>query len=126
MKKTIMYLSGVGLAIAAAAFVVLMPIYWQNAATVTPGSPTIGSATALNQAYNNWKVRQVQYGEDGRLVLPLGYVKGLSAAFTQAKGKATLDLVNGALSVEVTGLPTDQSHDIWLIDNGASQGQAPD
>ncbi len=117
MKKTIMYLGGMGVALTAAAFVVLMSLYWHNAATVTPVSPTIGNVATLNQAYDNWKVRQVQYGENGRLDLPLGFVKGLSVAFTQAKGKATLDLVNGILAVSVTGLPSEQSHDIWLIDN---------
>jgi cytochrome c peroxidase len=80
-------------------------------------TPTIGNVATLTGAYNNWKVRQVQYGEDGRLVLPLHYVKGLSTEFTQAKGKATLDLSNGSLAVEVTGLPSKQPHDIWLIDN---------
>ncbi len=117
MKTTITYLGGVGLVIAAAVFVGLMPLYWQNTANPTPGSPTIGNVTALHQAYNKWKVKQVQYGEDGHLFLPLHYVKGLSTEFTQAKGKASFDLIKGTISVEVAGLPEDQSHDIWLIDN---------
>ena len=80
-------------------------------------SPSIGNVATLTGAYKNWKARNSQYGTDGHLVLSLHYVNGLSEEFTQARGKATIDLSSGFLSVDVTGLPDDQTHDVWLIDN---------
>jgi len=67
--------------------------------------PAIGNVKNLLSAYSRWKSERSHYGEDRMLVLPLKHTKGISTVFTRATGKASLDLLNGSLSVEVSGLP---------------------
>jgi cytochrome c peroxidase len=56
-------------------------------------------------------------GGDRYVAVPLGYWKALSASFTRASGTATLNLVDGAVSVAVSGLPAGPAWDVWLVDN---------
>jgi hypothetical protein len=77
----------------------------------------LGNAHTLLTAYNRWKAGVSQYGGDRQLTLTLRYSKGLSAAFTTAHGQATLDLVDGNVTVEVSGLPEAEAFDVWLVDN---------
>lgn len=58
-----------------------------------------------------------QGGADRSLVLPLRYNKALSVKFTNAHGTAKVDLVNGSISVEVSGLSDKEAFDVWLFDN---------
>lgn len=80
----------------------------------------LGNPRNLMIAYQRWKTQAKRNGADRKLVLPLGYSKGLSAEFTQAQGQAQLDLTDGTLSVEVRGLPNQEAFDVWLVDNGQS------
>jgi cytochrome c peroxidase len=41
-----------------------------------------------------------------------------------AKGRATIDLVEGRVSVEVTGLPEREPFDVWLVDNRSRPGHS--
>ncbi|MGQ0591519.1 MAG: hypothetical protein ACT4QB_02405 [Gammaproteobacteria bacterium] len=50
-------------------------------------------------------------------MLAPAYSKGLSSQFSRAKGTATLDLKDGSLTVEVSGLPEGKGFDVWLVDN---------
>ena len=70
---------------------------------------TFGDVKNLQTSYDRWKAKVTQNGEYRNLVLPLGYSKGLSAYFTKAHGRATLDLVDASLSVEISGLSDQQS-----------------
>ena len=67
---------------------------------------TFGDVKNLQTSYDRWKAKVTQNGEYRNLVLPLGYSKGLSAYFTKAHGRATLDLVDASLSVEISGFLT--------------------
>jgi len=78
---------------------------------------SIGNPDTLNVAYSRWKSRHDYRGDDHMLRLSLQYTKGLSTEFTRAHGKAALDLSTGLLVVDVTGLPTGQDYDVWLVDN---------
>ncbi|MCI0528654.1 MAG: hypothetical protein L0Y56_14545, partial [Nitrospira sp.] len=86
--------------------------------------PSLGNVQTLLTAYNRWKARITQNGADRKLVLPLNYSKGLSAEFTEARGRATLDFLDGSLAVMVTGLPGTTPHDVWLIDNRLGPGNS--
>jgi hypothetical protein len=78
---------------------------------------TIGSVQTLLYAYDRWKAEYIRTGGDQKIILPLAYSKGLSVAFTRAHGQLTLDLTNGTMCVEVSGLPPEQDFDVWLISN---------
>lgn len=89
-----------------------------------PASPGIGDAAALQASYERWKARHETRDADRRLVLPLGYSKALSAAFTSAHGQMRLDLGDGRVSVEVWGLGAEDGLDVWLIDNRPGSGRS--
>jgi hypothetical protein len=78
----------------------------------------VGNGRALEAACDRWSATYTLSGGDQRLDPPLGYSKGLSAEFTGAHGQAKFDLMDGSISVAVSGLPVGATFDIWLIDNG--------
>src|SRR5262245_41154840 len=67
-----------------------------------PAAPGIGDARALQASYERWKAQYERTNGDRKLVLSLGYSKGLSARFTRAQGQMRLDLTDGTISVEVS------------------------
>ncbi|HEY7492526.1 MAG TPA: hypothetical protein VIH59_15630 [Candidatus Tectomicrobia bacterium] len=85
---------------------------------------TLGNVDTLLAAYNRWKVTATQHGAEQNLILSLRYSKGLSVAFTKAHGRARLDLVDGTITVEVSGLPEATAFDVWLIDNRPGSGHS--
>jgi hypothetical protein len=48
----------------------------------------------------------------------MGLFKGLSTEQTYARGTATLNLIDGTVSVAIDGLPKAEGWDVWLVDNG--------
>jgi hypothetical protein len=99
------------------------PLFFNRQPPKEEEETVLGNVQNLKIAYERWKAEASQNGVDRKLVLPLGYAKGLSAEFTQAYGQARLDLSNGTLFVEVTGLPIREAFDLWLLDNGKSSVQ---
>lgn len=91
-------------------------------------TPGIGFGTVenLEENYKNWEAEYVKSGGDRNVVLKLGAFKGLSTEETYATGEARLDLIEGRVTVEVSGLSKDQSYDVWLVDNGADSSVMPD
>jgi cytochrome c peroxidase len=87
-------------------------------------SPRIGNARALQASYERWKTQYAATEGDRRLVLPLAYSKGLSARFTTAQGQARLDLADGTIAVEVSGLAAEDAFDVWLVDNRPGPGRS--
>jgi len=79
--------------------------------------PVIGNVENFVAAYEQWKGTAEKSGADRNLVLPLGYSKALSFKFTNAHGIARIDLINGSISVEVSGLSDKEAFDVWLVDN---------
>jgi cytochrome c peroxidase len=89
--------------------------------TREPGSPdavafAARGAEKVKAAYADWVIRHNTSGGDRNVAIALGYWKALSAAHTQASGMATLDLIDGSVSVTVSGLPKGE-WDVWLVDN---------
>jgi len=79
--------------------------------------PLYGNVNKLLNNYDQWKEIANNSGADRNFVLPLGYSKALSYEFTEAHGTASIDLNNGSISVNITGLPEKESFDLWLVDN---------
>lgn len=65
----------------------------------------------------------MRLGEDHTLILLLRHAKGISTEFTSMSGLATLDLLDGTFTVEVSGLTVDDCG-VWLVDNLPSPGNS--
>jgi len=85
--------------------------------------PELEDARGLLTAYQTWRDEFQQSGKEA-LVIPLGWTKGLSSAPSEAHGMATLDLVTGALSLQVRALPAGSHWDVWLVDNQPGSGRS--
>jgi hypothetical protein len=77
----------------------------------------IGDPAVLRAKYQEWEAQYVKDGGDRNMALALKWSKGLSSDHTNAYGMAKLNLIEGKIAVEVKGLPTAKSWDVWLIDN---------
>jgi hypothetical protein len=86
-------------------------------ATHQEASLGLGTTEALEANYKMWEEQYVKDGGDRNLVLAMGWFKGLSTEETYAKGVTRLNLVDGKVSVEVTGLTKPEDFDFWLIDD---------
>jgi cytochrome c peroxidase len=80
-------------------------------------------AHKVRAAYAEWVAEHNTSGGDRNVAISLGYWKALSASYTQASGLAKLNLIDGAVSVTVSGLPTGE-WDVWLVDNRPGRGQS--
>ena len=96
----------------------------KSASGKKPAATGIGDIQYLQAAYQRWKAHYVRQGGDRRLTLPLGYSKGLSGEFTKAQGKMTLDLIDGSLSVVISGLSAKEVFDVWLVKNRPGPGRS--
>lgn len=85
-----------------------------------------GDVRTLRATYDRWTATYTRGGGDRRLILPLHYSKGLSAEFSEARGQATLDLTDGSVAVDVSGLSDTEAFDVWLVDNRPGPGHSVD
>ena len=83
-----------------------------------------GSADTLLANYEKWKSNLRALGDDGKLVLALGPIRGMSKQFLNARGSASLNLFDGRLTVAVDGLPATDFFDVWLVDNLPGPGKS--
>lgn len=90
------------------------------------GSDMMTGARALLADYKEWEARYVENGGDRNVVVAMGWYAGLSTEKTKASGSVKLNLVDGVVSAEVTGLPRTQTFDLWLIDNGPGSTVLPE
>ena len=84
------------------------------------------SADYLLADYKAWEAKYVENGGDRNVVMPMGYIKGLSTKKTNAAGQVTLNLIDGTVSVQAEGLSKAEAWDFWLIDNGPGSSVTPD
>lgn len=82
-----------------------------------------GDVETLKNAYSRWKTAYEASGGDRFLTISLGYSKALSQEFSRAKGLMRLDLLEGWLTVEVSGLDVG-GYEVWLVDNKTGWYQA--
>jgi len=89
---------------------------------------SVRGAEKVKMAYADWVKQHDVNGGDRNVTISLGYWKALSAEYTRASGLAKLDLLDGSVSVTVSGLPPGQQWDVWLVDNqpGPRQSVKPE
>jgi len=81
-----------------------------------------GDVDTLKAAFSAWReIYEKQGGSPETLKLTLGYTKGLSDSFTQARGKLSLNLLDGQLSFQAAGLG-EGAYDLWFVADGAEPG----
>jgi cytochrome c peroxidase len=86
--------------------------------------PSYGDADVLQANYEKWKSKLRSQGNDGKLVLSLTQIRGLSKRFLHARGELSLNLFDGNLSVVIDGLPSEELFDVWLVDNLPGPGKS--
>jgi cytochrome c peroxidase len=77
-----------------------------------------GTVENLEARYTEWEAEYVKAGGDRNWVLPIGWFKGLSTEHHYASGIARLNLIDGVVTVEVSGLSKETGWDVWMVDNG--------
>jgi hypothetical protein len=83
---------------------------------------------ALLDQYKAWEVEYEKSGGDRNIIMGLGWSKGLSDEHTNAYGFAKMDLVEGVVMAEVSGLPPEKGWDLWLVQDkpGAERTVLPE
>lgn len=79
--------------------------------------PHLGSEQKVQQLYERWRVLHDERGGDRNVILSLGPTGKHASVSWTTNGRATLDLLEGAVRVEVRGLPAGEEVDVWLVDN---------
>lgn len=118
MKMRLVKVITIAVLTSCALFVTLLSNGATSASNNEYSSTGFGSVEALESNYNEWETRYVEEGGDRNWVIPIGWFKGLSTEHTYGSGKATLNLIDGTVAVDVEGLPAAEDWDVWLIDNG--------
>jgi cytochrome c peroxidase len=108
----------------------LSVLFMGGRATPQVSAHSTGAATveSLTENYNAWLAEYEKNGGDRNMTMAVGAFSGISTEFTSAQGKASLNLVDGKVAVEVKGLPQAGGYDVWLVDNtsGPSNGILPE
>jgi hypothetical protein len=108
-----------GFLMACALPVILLSSFASSESEQLPPGLGLGSVETLDVNYKAWEAEYEMKGGDRNLLLAMGWFKGLSTIPTNASGTARLNLVEGAVSVEINGLSNNESYDVWLIDSAA-------
>lgn len=87
------------------------------------GAIGVGDAGKLLAAYKQWKVAYTRDGGGVKLFLPL---IGYSVRFTKATGQAVINLVDGSVSVKVSGLPGKDSFAVWMVEHRSGVANSTD
>ncbi|HKY06001.1 MAG TPA: hypothetical protein VJQ56_13990, partial [Blastocatellia bacterium] len=86
----------------------------------------LGTVETLEANYKAWEANYIKDGGDRNVVSAMGWFKGLSTEHTYAKGTIKLNLIDGLVSVEASGLAKDQGYDFWLVDSSAGNSILPE
>jgi hypothetical protein len=76
-----------------------------------------GTLETLNANYKEWETQYEKDGGDKNMVLAMGWFKGLSTGHSYASGLAKFNLVDGTVTVAISGLPKDEGWDLWMVDS---------
>ena len=119
MKMRLVKLITIGALMACALLAVLSSNQSTSASDAEYAGTGFGTVENLEARYKEWEAQYVKAGGDSNWVIPMGWFKGLSTENSYGvEGTATLNLIDGTVSVAVNGLPGDGSYDVWMVDNG--------
>src|SRR5262245_41918651 len=94
----------------------------QNAAD----QPNTGMADpdALVNAFDRYVSNLLANGGGRFLEIPLTGLRGLTSGSFNAGGRVSIDLTNGSVWSDATGLPATDTFDLWFIDNRTGSSQS--
>lgn len=78
----------------------------------------------LATAYHEWLAARGEDESTGRILVSVGWSKGLSSQFSKAHGEALIDLDRNRVSMSIHGLSDPEGYDVWLIDNQGGPGMS--
>src|SRR5262245_58566290 len=118
MKARLVKLITIAALMGGALFAYLSSYEVSSASSTEISGAGFGTVENLEASYKEWEADYEKGGGDRSWVLPLGWFKGLSTEYHYAGGIATLNLIDGVVTVEVKGLSKETGWDVWLVDNG--------
>lgn len=83
----------------------------------------LANADRLQNTYQTWKAANARNGGDSNFLISLGWSRGLSSEYTEARGLVRFDLIGGSARVEIDGLAAGD-WDVWLVDNQDGPGRS--
>ncbi|MEM7355010.1 MAG: hypothetical protein AAF657_29645 [Acidobacteriota bacterium] len=86
----------------------------------------MSNAGKLEAAFVSWSERHVANGGDSNVSMSLRWSKGLSMEYTEATGRAKLDLIGGTAEVELENLGDADIAEVWLVDNAENSSVLPE
>ena len=119
MKLKLVKLLTIATLMACALFATLSSYEASSASDSEYASTGYATVESLEANYKEWEAQYEKEGGDRNWVLAMGWFKGLSTEQTYASGTATLNMIDGTVSVAIDGLPKAEGWDVWLVDNSA-------
>lgn len=113
---------GVCLSLLAGGLFLQIPLQWKRLLGGKAMPAGMANARNFEAGYHEWRAAYERNGGARYLVLALGWSKALSAEFTRATGRATFDLLDKSVAIEVNAWPGENAADVWLIDNHEGRG----
>lgn len=87
-----------------------------------PFQALLTEQSALEPFYRDWQKKYLAAGGDSNVIVTVGWTEGLSTEPSSARGRVDLDLIEGTVRAEVSGLGG-QPADLWLVDNQDGPGR---
>src|SRR5687768_7010131 len=85
------------------------------------GNYGVGLPDVFLPKYLAYRTQQLNSGTPDVLKISLGYVKGLSRAFTSMVGEAAVNLQSGGFTITLKGLTPLDTYTVWLVDRTESE-----
>ncbi|HZF38807.1 MAG TPA: hypothetical protein VE715_08280 [Blastocatellia bacterium] len=85
-------------------------------------STGLGSAETLMSRYQQWESESLKKSGEGNLILPLAPSNTFSTEAVEASGEAKINLTDGTVAVEVSGLARSADWEVWIVDNLSGTG----
>ena len=103
-----------------------LPVLFLSGAASSEPEPSVagigfGSLETLSANYKEWETQYVKDGGDKNMVLAMGWFKGLSTGHSYANGLAKFNLVDGTVTIAITGLSKDVGYDVWMVDSASGR-----
>src|SRR5262245_36972176 len=80
----------------------------------------VGDADVFLTKYLAFRQERLKSADPDVLIVPLGFVKGLSRSFTGVGGEASINLRTGTVSATLGSLKVGEQYSVWLVDGKAS------
>src|SRR5262245_13051832 len=86
----------------------------------------VGDTDVFLTKYLAFRQERLKSADPDVLIVPLGFVKGLSRSFTGVGGEASINLRTGTVSATLGSLTVGQQYSVWLVEGTKSDGTSLD